>query len=203
APPRLARARRRGAADVLEHRDLRKDVGDLKRLGDPEPVDLLGLEPADIPAAEPDAARGWHVEPRDHVEERGLAGAVGSDHREDLPGLDGEAHARERRKGAEALGDTVDLEDYAVARHRRQPRSPRRPRSPRGMKSTMKIRTRPITMKYQSTYEETFSCRRTKKAPPMTGPTSVPIPPIMTMMMSSPEPVHSMRSGVANAERPG
>ena len=55
----------------------------------------------------------------------------------------------------------------------------------------------PMTMKYQSTYDETFSCSTMKKAPPMTGPTRVPMPPIMTMMMNSPDTVHSMRSGVA------
>ena len=36
-----------------------------------------------------------------------------------------------------------------------------------------------------------------KNAPPMMGPTSVPSPPIMTMMMNSPEMLQCMRSGVA------
>ena len=40
--PRLAGARLRGHADVLEHRDLREHVGDLERLGEAQPVDGLG-----------------------------------------------------------------------------------------------------------------------------------------------------------------
>src|SRR6185369_4975726 len=202
-PPGLARARLRGDAHVLEHRDLREDVRDLERLGDAQPVDRLGREPGDLAPPEPDTAGAGPVKSGDQVEERGFPGPVGPDHREDLALPDGEAHLRERREGAEALGKRLDLEDYAVVRHRRPPRSSRSPSRPLGMNRTMKIRTSPITMKYQSTYDETFSCSRTKNAPPTTGPARVPSPPIMTMMMNSPETVHSMRSGVANAERPG
>ena len=67
----------------------------------------------------------------------------------------------------------------------------------------MTTSTAPITRKYQSTTEETFSRSSVKNAPPMTGPTSVPRPPIITEMMNSPDSVHSIRSGVANAERMG
>src|SRR5207249_2779857 len=66
-----------------------------------------------------------------------------------------------------------------------------------------KMRTTPMTMKYQSTMDETLSRRIVKKTPPMIGPTRVPRPPIMTEMMNSPDSVHSIRSGVAKAERIG
>src|SRR5215510_4362946 len=202
-PPRLAGARLGGDAHVLEDGDLWKNVGDLKRLGDAQAVDRLRRQAGDLTSIEADVAHGRHVQARDHVEERRLARAVRADHREHLALADGEAHLRERRQGAEALRDAIDLEDYAVARHRRPPRSSRIPSRPLGMNSTMKIRTSPITMKYQSTYDETFSWSRTKNAPPTMGPARVPSPPIMTMMMNSPDTVHSMRSGVAKAERPG
>ena len=77
-------------------------------------------------------------------------------------------------------------------------RSPRRkPRSPCGAKSTIRTSTSPITIEYHCTYDDTFSWSRMKNAPPMMGPTSVPSPPIMTMMMNSPEMLQCMRSGVA------
>src|SRR5437867_2553972 len=152
-------------------------------------------------APEADAPRVRREEPRDDVEEGGLAGAVRPDHREDLAGLDAEAHARQRGQRPEPLGDVVDLEDHAVARSREKIR--RSPSRPRGMKRTMTMRTTPMTMKYQSTMDETLSRRIVKKTPPMIGPTRVPRPPIMTEMMNSPDSVHSIRSGVAKAERIG
>src|SRR5256885_9010869 len=111
---------------------------------------------------------------------RSLAGAVRPDDREDLALADGEAHVRQRRQRAEALGDRRDLEDYAVARHCLKPRSRRKPSSPLGMKRTITMRTTPMTMKYQSTYEDTLSRRIVKTTPPMIGPTRVPRPPIIT-----------------------
>ena len=61
----------------------------------------------------------------------------------------------------------------------------------------MRTSTSPITIEYHCTYDETFSWSTMKNAPPMMGPTSVPSPPIMTMMMNSPEMLQCMRSGVA------
>src|SRR5207247_1962636 len=90
----------------------------------------------------------------------------------------------------EPLGDVVDLEDHAVARSREKIR--RSPSRPRGMNRTMTMRTTPMTMKYQSTMDETLSRRIVKKTPPMIGPTRVPRPPIMTEMTS---PGKSVASG--------
>src|SRR5439155_239986 len=58
------------------------------------------------------------VEAGEHVEERRLAGAVGADEAVDLAALDGEAHLRERDEPAEALGDTLDLEERRWRRRR-------------------------------------------------------------------------------------
>src|SRR5205814_8246030 len=102
-------------------------------------------------APKPHRPRRRRGQPRHDVEQGGLAGPVRPDHREHLAGLDGEADAGERGQRAEALGDVGDLEDHAAARPERRPKSWRRPSRPRGMKSTMTIRTPPITMKYQST----------------------------------------------------
>src|SRR5262249_28740085 len=200
---RLGRAGLRGHAHVVEHGDLRKDVRDLECLREAQAIDALGGQPRDVLAAEAHHAAARGEQAGHDIEQRGLAGAVGADDREDLPGLDGEADARQRGERAEAFRDVVDLEDHAAARRARREKSWRRPNSPRGMNSTMTMRTPPITMKYQSTTDETLSRRIVKNAPPMIGPTSVPSPPIITEMMNSPDSVHSMRSGVANADRIG
>src|SRR6267143_240001 len=199
----LGRARLGGHAHGVEHGDLREDVGDLERLGQPAAVHALGRQPRYVLAAEAHRSRRRRVQPGDDVEQGGLARAVRPDHREHLAGLDAEADAGERGQRAEALGDVGDLEDHAAARPERHPKSWRSPSRPRGMKSTMTISTPPITMKYQSTTDETLSRRIVKNAPPMIGPTRVPRPPIMTEMMNSPDSVHSIRSGVAKAERMG
>ena len=59
------------------------------------------------------APRGDVVEARQQVEDRGLAGAGGADERDRFAGLDGEAHAVERRRVAIGEGDVVEL-DAAV-----------------------------------------------------------------------------------------
>src|SRR5438445_352589 len=110
----------------------------------------------------------------------------------------GEAEGLEQRH---PLRYALNLETHAVARSREKIR--RSPSRPRGMNRTMTMRTTPMTMKYQSTMDETLSRRIVKKTPPMIGPTRVPRPPIMTEMMNSPDSVHSIRSGVAKAERIG
>ena len=51
------------------------------------------------------------------------------------------------------------------------------------MNSTIRTRTTPMTMKYQSTNEETLSRRIVKNAPPRIGPARVPSPPIITEMI--------------------
>ena len=74
------------------------------------------------------------VEAGEHVEERGLARAVGADEAVDLAAADGEAHLRERREAAEALGDALDLEERGrggrFRRRHRRARSRARASSP-------------------------------------------------------------------------
>src|SRR5262249_20703826 len=137
--------------DVLVDGDAREDVGDLEGLGHAAAVEDLGGEAGDVLAVEAHAALAGRVEAGDHVEQRRLAGAVRPDDREDLAGAHREAHPAERSQRSEMLGQPLDLEDQAVGRHERRPRTCRNPKSPRGMKSTMTTRTRPMTMKYQST----------------------------------------------------
>jgi hypothetical protein len=58
--------------DVLEHRHVGKDGVVLEHHGEPA---LPGREPADVPAADQDAAGGLRFEARDDAEQRGLPAA--------------------------------------------------------------------------------------------------------------------------------
>jgi hypothetical protein len=62
----------------------------LEGAGDAELGDVVGRLLRDVLVLEEDAARGRPVDPRDQVEDRALAGAVGADDREDLTFLDRE-----------------------------------------------------------------------------------------------------------------
>ena len=68
----------------------------------------LGRMRGDVAAVEHDAAGVGLVEARDHVEQRGLAGAVGADDRDDAALGDVDRHVLDCGDAAEALGDTRD-----------------------------------------------------------------------------------------------
>ncbi|MPN65045.1 hypothetical protein SDC9_212824 [bioreactor metagenome] len=61
-----------------------------------------------------EAARIGGVQAGEHVEERGLACAVGADQAVDLAAVDGDADVRECLQAAESLGHASDLEHHIV-----------------------------------------------------------------------------------------
>jgi hypothetical protein len=69
------------AADVLEHAQAREDRRDLKAARQASPGDLVGRQAVDAPAVQLDLAGRGREAPADHVEQRGLAGAVRTDDR--------------------------------------------------------------------------------------------------------------------------
>ena len=72
---------------------------------------------ADLLAVESDAAGRRTVETADQLEERALAGPVGTDYGDDLAVVDPERHARDCREAAEAFRDRVNLEADIIAKH--------------------------------------------------------------------------------------
>jgi hypothetical protein len=72
--------------------------------------DLVRREAEQALAVEADVAGVGAVEPRDEVEDGGLAGAVRADQAGDLAALDVEREAVERDDAAEAPCQLVDLE---------------------------------------------------------------------------------------------
>ncbi len=69
-----------------------------------------GRPVGDVLAGEADATLAGGQEPEDRLEHGGLAGSVGADDRDDLPGLDPEGHAAEDLHLPVAGVDVLDLE---------------------------------------------------------------------------------------------
>jgi len=164
---------------------------DLEVLATPRAVDRLGRQPADLPAPEPHPSGGRHVEPRDHVEERGLARAGRPDHREYLTGRTRCSRSRaprarralgdastSRTRPSCAIGGAEDSRSRAALWHEQHDED----------------QDQADHHEYQSTYDETFSWAGRRRRPD-DGTASVRAPRSWTMMMSSPDTVQSMRSG--------
>src|SRR5882724_2178220 len=96
--------------DVVEHAHALEEGHVLEGPRDPEGGHLVGLEVGAIRAREADGTLVRVIEPADHVEQRGLPGAVGADDGGDLPARDLETHPIERLHRAEAHADPVHLE---------------------------------------------------------------------------------------------
>ncbi len=73
----------------------------------------------DVAAFEGDRTAVGPVEPADHVEQRGLAGAVGTDDRGDLAALDRDRHVLDRPHAAEPLRYRRGGKQNIVGRQRR------------------------------------------------------------------------------------
>ncbi len=108
-------ARLGGDAHVLERGGIGQDIGDLVGAGDAAPGDAVGREARDVLAREDDAAARGAQHAGHTVEERALAGPVGSDDGPDLTGLHGEAHVVERGETAEAYREALGAEDRGGA----------------------------------------------------------------------------------------
>ena len=90
------------ADEPAEHR------GFLRQVAQPQARALIDAERGEVPLIEPDACRASAVtSPDDHVERRGLAGAVGTEQSHHLAGVDLERqilHHRARAVGFAELG---------------------------------------------------------------------------------------------------
>src|SRR5438309_1615992 len=93
---------------VLQRREPREDSSQLKCPADPELIDSVGSKPVDGLRLEADRALVAGDEAGDHVEDGGLARAVGSDQPSDAAGLDGDRALVHRDDAAESLRQVVD-----------------------------------------------------------------------------------------------
>src|SRR5205823_1184421 len=99
--------------EVLEHGQAGEELEVLERAGQAQPGPAVGREGQEVVRLEVDRA-GVGLEHTAHtVEERGLAGAVGSDQADDLAGVDPQGDAVEGGDAAEVDGDVLDFEEWA------------------------------------------------------------------------------------------
>src|SRR5690606_12898774 len=99
--------------DVVEHRHAAEQCDVLEAARETERRALRRRHAGDVAALEADRSRGRAIEAGGGVEQRGLAGAGGSDHRRDRAGRDVEADAAQRPDAAEGERDRVDLQQRA------------------------------------------------------------------------------------------
>ena len=109
---RRPHARLRGEAAVLEHRERHEHVGLLVAAADAEARDRVRRQPGDVAVEEPHRALRGREIAGEQVDERRLAGAVGTDHRVHLAVAAGDRDAIDRRKAAEAPRQRVRLEHH-------------------------------------------------------------------------------------------
>src|ERR1700694_1292738 len=115
--------------DVLDHGHRSGRRPDREGAPDAQPPDLAWLEPGEIFLLEPDLAGIRRKLAVDHVEAGGLAGAVRTDHGEELAALDLEAHAVDAAYAAERLGERThrELAHTALRRAAIRPMAPTMP----------------------------------------------------------------------------
>ena len=94
---------------VLAHGRALHQADVLERAPEPERGPLVHRQVGDVLAPVDDAATVRRVEAGDHVEQRRLAGAVGTDHADDLALADGDAHVQVGLHATEADGQVVGL----------------------------------------------------------------------------------------------
>src|SRR5258707_5189880 len=109
---------------VLERREVVEEADVLEGARDPHARDAIRRRVLQLRALEPEAALLLAIDAGEHVEERGLARAVGADEAVDLALADRERDFRERGEAAEALGDALDLEERGGGRRGRLELSP-------------------------------------------------------------------------------
>ena len=97
-------------ADVVHHREVRKQRHVLEGAADADLGDPVRRPRQDARAFHQDVAGRRLIEPREAVEERGLAGAVGADQSEDLALVHVKGHAVERDDAAEHDADVANRE---------------------------------------------------------------------------------------------
>src|SRR3989442_638900 len=99
--------------EVVEHTHALEEGDVLEGAGDAERGDVGRLEVRPVLAVEDDPSLVRMVEATDRVEQRRLAGAVGTDDRQDLAATDPQAHLVQRHERAEADADARHLEERA------------------------------------------------------------------------------------------
>src|ERR1700733_7000136 len=107
---------RQGHLDVLPDRQRQKWFWDLEGAVDAAVDELVRGDGADRSAFQYDLATVRGIKTGDHIDRRGLAGAVGTDQSQNLAGRNVEAQAVQCAKAAEAFHEFGNLEEWCALR---------------------------------------------------------------------------------------
>src|SRR5512144_511182 len=216
ASPRTAEQREH---HVAQQGLAREQGDDLVGAGDPQMGAPPARSPGDIATEKSDRTSVGPELARDEVEECRLAGAVGADDQVPLPRLHREIHRGRDQQSPEGLGQALHRQRGRRAAHRAGP-SPRVATpvttgaadravtrrqsrtapgtSPSGMKSTIATKMAPSTKFQRATYALATFFMTTTSAAPTTGPSSVPLPPAITISSASAEAARATDCGLTN-----
>src|SRR5439155_14461409 len=176
-------------------RHRRERRGDLEGAADAGAGDRARRQAVDAPSEQCHAAPVRRELAVDEIETGCLAGAVGSDHRDDLTRSDGERDIAYRFDAAERLGEAIHREHdrrrsrVVVGAHRLMRASSHctPPPMPMGNTSTSINIATPRSARQYSVARERKSCNPTNAAAPRSGPASALSPPRSTMTSASSE----------------
>src|SRR5262249_21017585 len=163
-PRAAAEPRDHGCLERLHDGEVGEDMNELEAARHAEPGEGRRADAVNVLVLEPDAPRGRHDDPGQHVDERGLAGAIRSDDGHELTVADAEAHAVERAESAVVLREVARFDDHDLTAPITRDASGRRPRakrpmSPPGATITMNARIAPKMSRQYGTTDITVSCR--------------------------------------------
>ena len=129
--------------DVFPHRQVGERPDHLVGPGQAAAGHLVGRKAGDVLILEHNPAVFRFKHPVDGIEQRGLAGAVGADETQDLPGAQLKGDIAQRLEPAEALGDVPDLEDHSSTPLSLGKRRRSQPTAPAGTNRMMRSRATP------------------------------------------------------------
>ena len=133
-----------GQHQVFEAREIRDDVGDLKRAAHAEHGAAVLGQACDVLTEEGDAACGRRQRSGDAVEQRRLARAVRADEHAALAGGHAQRHPVDGAQAAKLLHDLGDLDGRGHARAALPRSRAASPTSPSGTHSTAAMKTMPM-----------------------------------------------------------
>ena len=99
-----------GERDIVGSRKIRQQAGDLERARQAEPAALIGRQPRDLAAGEVNGAGIRHQLPGQLADQRGFAGAVGTDDGVQFAGSDIERQIVGGLDATEAADQIFDAE---------------------------------------------------------------------------------------------
>src|SRR5262245_50548943 len=179
---------------VILDAERREWPDNLESTADAAAANLIRRESIDALARERDRPAFGGKHPGNHVEKRGLAGAIRPDDRKDLALRHCKAECVNRDQAAEALGNSADRQQCAHCLRSVSPnRRANQGQTPSGSATTTSRRTIPKNTCFipgTSTPRIASSVRKLSESPsrmkvPRIGPNSVPMPPTSGARMIS------------------